>query len=61
MVACRDEVRSEIEATNLTSVIPTIHDAGSRVSHLTTRIVNAFQTNPATRSFQVVSRRRDRI
>jgi hypothetical protein len=61
VVACGDEVRSQIQATNLTNVIPTIHDAGSRVSQLTTRIVNAFQTNRATQLFQVVSGGRDRI
>lgn len=61
VVACGDEVRSQIKATNLINVIATIHDAGSRVSHLTTRIVNAFQTNRATQLFHVVSGGRDRI
>jgi hypothetical protein len=61
LVACAGEVRSEIEATDASSVTPAIHDAGSRVSRLTTRIVNAFQTNHATRLFQVVSGGCDRI
>jgi hypothetical protein len=38
-----------------TTVTTAIYVAGSRVSRLTTPIVNAFQTNPATRLFQVVS------
>lgn len=61
MVTRAGEVRSQIEAPDATNVTPAIHDAGSRESHLTTRIVNTFQTNPTTRLFQVVSGGRDRI
>jgi hypothetical protein len=61
VVACAGEVRSQIEAADATQVTAPVDDAGSRVSHLTTRIVNAFQTNAASRLFQVVSSGRDRI
>ena len=49
------EVVSESEAHGGDYRYAPIHVAGSRVSRLTTRIVNAFQTNPATRLFQVVA------
>jgi hypothetical protein len=55
VVACAGEVRTASDATNATTITPAIDDAGSRVSRLTTRIVNAFRTNPATQLFQVVS------
>ena len=52
-MACAGDVRREIEATDGTIVTPAPRDAGSRVSRLTTRIVNGFRTNPATQLFQV--------
>jgi hypothetical protein len=61
VVACAGEVRRQTKATDATYDTPATHDAGSRVSRLTTRIVNAFRTNPATQLFQVVSGGRDRI
>jgi hypothetical protein len=61
VVASTGELCSQIEATDATNAAAAIHDAGSRVSHLTTHIVNAFQTNPATRLLQVVSGGRNQI
>jgi hypothetical protein len=61
VVECAGEMGSETEHTDATIVTPAIPVAGSRVSRLTTRIVNAFQTNHATRLFQVVSGGCDRI
>jgi hypothetical protein len=61
VVACAGEVRRQIEGADATDATAPVDDAGSRVTRMTTRIVNAFQTNPATRLFQVVSGSRDRI
>jgi hypothetical protein len=38
VVACAGEVRSQTKATDTTYITPAIHDAGSRVSHLTTTL-----------------------